>query len=173
MLGKDYAGQHCALARALELVGERWTLLIVRDAFYGVRRFSDFAARLEIPRAVLSDRLSGLVTADLLTRTPDPHRPGRDLYELTDDGQALWPALHALASWGARFVDGPAPRQFLHDRCQSRLDEHGTCTHCGHAPAPTAIVTSLHGTPTRNDHVTAALQPPRHLLEPLTTANDP
>ncbi len=173
MLGKDYAGQHCALARALELVGERWTLLIVRDAFYGVRRFSDFAARLDIPRAVLSDRLAGLVTAGLLARTPDCRRPGRDLYELTDDGQALWPALHALASWGTRFFDGPAPRQFAHDGCGRPLDEHGTCPRCGQTPGPTAIVTSLHGPPARDDPVTAALRPRRHLLDPLTTGTGP
>src|SRR2546423_15667325 len=77
MLGKDYEGQDCSLARALEVVGERWTLLIVRDAFYGVRRFSDFAAHLDIPRAVLSDRLAGLVEDGLMQRRPDPERAGR------------------------------------------------------------------------------------------------
>ena len=56
-LPKDYAGQHCSLSRALEIVGERWTLLIIRDAFFGVRRFGDFAAHLGIPRAVLAERL--------------------------------------------------------------------------------------------------------------------
>src|SRR6266511_3542177 len=77
MLGKDYTDQDCALARALEVVGERWTLLILRDAFYGVRRFSDFAAHLDIPRAVLAERLRGLVDDGLLARRPDPERPGR------------------------------------------------------------------------------------------------
>ena len=87
MLGKDYEGQDCSLARALEVVGERWTLLIVRDAFYGVRRFSDFAAHLDIPRAVLSDRLAGL---DL----PAEDDPQRD--------QSRWPAMaEAIA---ARFM---------------------------------------------------------------------
>jgi len=61
MLGKDYQRQDCSLARALEAIGERWTLLIVRDAFYGVRRFNEFQAHLDVPKAVLSDRLSGLV----------------------------------------------------------------------------------------------------------------
>ena len=61
MLGKDYAGQECALASTLEVLGERWTLLIVRDAFFGVRRYSEWVARLDIPRAVLSERLRGLV----------------------------------------------------------------------------------------------------------------
>ena len=72
MLGKDYEGQDCSIARSLEVVGERWTLLIVRDAFYGVRRFNDFQAHLDIPKAVLSDRLSGLVEEGMLERRPTP-----------------------------------------------------------------------------------------------------
>src|ERR671923_2509318 len=102
MLGKDYAGQECALASALEVLGERWTLLIVRDAFFGVRRYSDFVARLDIPRAVLSDRLRGLVANGILVQRDDPARAGRRIYELTPSGEELWPALHALIGWGAR-----------------------------------------------------------------------
>ena len=94
MLGKDYQRQDCSLARALEAIGERWTLLIVRDAFYGVRRFSDFQAHLDVPKAVLSDRLSGLVDDGILERRPDPDRTGRHLYELTAAGRDLWPVLH-------------------------------------------------------------------------------
>jgi DNA-binding HxlR family transcriptional regulator len=102
MLGKDYEGQDCALARALEVVGERWTLLIVRDAFYGVRRFNDFQAHLDIPKAVLSDRLAGLVYEEILERRPDPEHAGRHLYELTAAGRDLWPVLAALLGWGGR-----------------------------------------------------------------------
>ena len=102
MLGKDYENQDCALARALEVVGERWTLLIVRDAFYGVRRFNDFQAHLDIPKAVLSDRLAGLVDEDILERRPDPSHAGRHLYELTPAGRDLWPAINALLAWGDR-----------------------------------------------------------------------
>src|SRR5574341_808466 len=76
MLGKDYERQDCSLARALEVIGERWTLLIVRDAFYGVRRFSDFQAHLDVPKAVLSDRLAGLVEEGILQRQPHPQRAG-------------------------------------------------------------------------------------------------
>ena len=83
MLGKDYIDQDCALARALEVVGERWTLLIIRDAFFGVRRFSEFQAHLDIPKAVLAERLNSLVTEGLLERLPDPAHGGRHLYELT------------------------------------------------------------------------------------------
>src|SRR3954447_25250449 len=102
MLGKDYGGQDCGLARALEIVGERWSLLIVRDAFYGVRRFTDFQQHLDIPKAVLSDRLNGLVAAGVLERHPDPRRPGRFVYALTGAGLELWPALHALLVWGGQ-----------------------------------------------------------------------
>ena len=72
MLGSDYEAQDCSLARALGVVGERWTLLIVRDAFYGVRRLNDFQAHLDIPRAVLTDRLSGLVDDGVLQRRTRP-----------------------------------------------------------------------------------------------------
>src|SRR3954449_3116614 len=101
MLGKDYDGQHCALASALEVVGERWTLLIVRDALFGVRRYSDFVARLDIPRAVLSARLKDLVDHGVLVRRADPGRAGRHVYDLTPAGQELWPAVHALLTWGS------------------------------------------------------------------------
>src|SRR5690349_4757082 len=96
VLGKDYEGQDCALARALEVVGERWTLLIIRDAFYGVQRFSDFQAHLDIPRAILAQRLNGLVDTGILERSPDVAHAGRQLYRLTAAGRELWPALHAL-----------------------------------------------------------------------------
>src|SRR5690349_24929986 len=87
-LGTDYAGQDCSLARALEVVGERWTLLVLRDCFFGVRRFSDLRAHLDISRAVLSARLADLVEAGLLARREPA--PGRVEYELTEQGLALW-----------------------------------------------------------------------------------
>src|SRR5260370_31676118 len=100
-LPNDYAGQACSLARALEVVGERWTLLIVRDAFYGVRRFGDFATQLGIPRAVLTNRLKSLVQEGVLTR--EEGGAGGIEYRLTDKGVALWPAVHALMNWGESF----------------------------------------------------------------------
>jgi len=90
VLPKTYAGQgDCSIARALEIVGERWTLLILRDAFFGVRRFNDFHAHLDAPRTVLSTRLQGLVDTGMLERRPDPQHAGRMLYELTPAGRAL------------------------------------------------------------------------------------
>ena len=93
-LPKEYAGERCSLARALEVGGERWTLLIVRDAFFGVRRFGDFAAHLEIPRAVLTSRLAALVEAGVLAPEPGPH--GHDEYALTGKGRDLWPVVRSL-----------------------------------------------------------------------------
>lgn len=170
MLGKDYGNQDCSLARALEVVGERWTLLIVRDAFYGVRRFSDFADHLDIPRAVLADRLRHLVETGLMERQPDPGRAGREVYELTGSGRELWPSLHALMGWGARFNTGrQPPRRFRHATCSAALDGRGACSRCGVTPAAEDVVTVVPtgSGPTRSDPVSAALRAPHQLLEPL------
>src|SRR3954471_14515455 len=126
MLGKDYQGQDCALARALEVIGERWTLLIVRDAFYGVRRFSDFQAHLDIPRAVLSDRLSGLVDDGILEGRPDPARAGAHVYVLAAAGRDLWPVLCARLVWGDRHRYRNS-RTYKHATCGTALDHGGRC----------------------------------------------
>ena len=169
MLGSDYRDQDCALARALETVGERWTLLIVRDAFFGVQRFSDFQAHLDIPRAVLSDRLAGLVEDGVLERHPDPDHAGRHLYRLTAAGRELWPALHALLVWGGRHR-APNSRVFEHAACGTRLDDRGVCPACEIAPEPGDVVTvPRRGRRRRDDPVALALRGPHRLLEPLET----
>jgi DNA-binding HxlR family transcriptional regulator len=168
MLGKDYDRQDCSLARSLEVVGERWTLLIVRDAFHGVRRFSDFQAHLDIPKAVLSDRLAGLVEDGILERRPDPSHAGRHLYELTAAGRDLWPALHALLVWGGRHRS-PNSRVFKHAACGTLLNDAGYCTRCDLTPGPEDIVTEPRGrrAPLRDDPVAIALRAPHRLLEPI------
>jgi DNA-binding HxlR family transcriptional regulator len=173
MLGKDYAEQDCSLARALEVVGERWTLLILRDAFYGVRRFNEFQAHLDIPKAVLSNRLSALVAEGVLDRVGDPEHGGRYLYELTPSGQELWPALHALMSWGGRHCQ-PNSRVFVHAPCDALLDDEGRCSGCGRRPGPDEIVTKLpEGRRSRRtDPVAIALRTPHQLLEPLKTGGN-
>lgn len=170
MLGKDYPAQHCALARALEVVGERWTLLIVRDAFFGVRRFSDFQAHLDIPKAVLSERLTRLVAEGILTRRFDPERSGRHVYELTEAGRDLWPALHALLAWGDRHR-ATNSRLFRHAACGTELDARGHCPRCEVEPAPAEIVTEARPSALsrRDDPVARVLRAPRRLLEPLET----
>lgn len=169
MLGKDYEQQDCAMARALETVGERWTLLIVRDAFYGVQRFKDFEAHLDIPKAVLSNRLSGLVDDGVLERRPDPEHGGRHLYRLTAAGRDLWPVVHSLIVWGNRHRQYNS-RAFEHAACGTRLTDAGHCEHCSVTPGPAEIVSiPLRSKPRRSDPVSAVLGSPRRLLEPLET----
>jgi DNA-binding HxlR family transcriptional regulator len=170
VLGKDYVDQDCALARALEVIGERWTPLILRDAFYGVRRFSDFQTHLDIPKAVLAQRLNGLVEDGLLERTPDPRHAGRHQYVLTPIGRDLWPALHALMSWGDRHRAANS-RIFKHAACGTPLADDGSCPHCHLTPAPEDITTEPQpGRRTgREDPVAVALRAPHRLLEPLDT----
>ena len=170
-LGIDYAWQDCSLARALEVVGERWTLLILRDAFLGVRRFSDFAAHLDISRAVLTQRLSTLVGAGLLTRTSSG---GHAVYEVTDDAVALWPALFALAQWGEQHSSPGRPRRlFAHAGCGGAVRGAGVCARCGATPLPQDLVTrpgpGTASPPVRDDAVARALRTPHRLLEPLPT----
>ena len=169
MLGKDYAGQECALASTLEVLGERWTLLIVRDAFFGVRRYSDWVARLDIPRAVLSERLRGLVANGVLARRDDPGHAGRTVYELTPAGEELWPALHALITWGDRHRR-PSTNAYRHAVCGTDLGPGATCPACGVVPpaADVLVVPRAAGSGRgRTDPVSAAMGRPRRLLEPL------
>nr|WP_272473405.1 helix-turn-helix domain-containing protein [Baekduia alba] len=170
MLGNDYAGQDCALARSLEILGERWTLLIVRDAFYGVQRFTDFQVHLDIPKGVLADRLKGLTEDGVLERRPDPAHPRRPVYVLTATGRELWPPLHALLAWGGRHHGGNS-RVFLHVTCPTPLDDRGTCPDCGATPGPEDILSApvAGRRRRRDDPVTTALRPPRRLLDPIAT----
>lgn len=170
-MGKDYEGQDCALARALEVIGERWTLLIVRDAFYGVHRFNDFHAHLDIPKAVLAERLNGLVEDGILDRLPDPGHAGRHLYQLTRAGRDLWPALHALLMWGNRHRQ-VNPQLFKHAACDTALDDSGACPRCGLTPAPEDILTEPLRQTRRDDSVAIALRRPHRLLDPIHAGDE-
>ena len=110
MLGKTYDSQVCSAARALEFVGERWTLLIVRDAlFAGATRFSDFHKGLGIATNILTSRLDGLVQAGIMERRGYSENPELHEYLLTDKGRELVPVIVALTEWGDRWAapDGP------------------------------------------------------------------
>jgi DNA-binding HxlR family transcriptional regulator len=167
-LGRDYDGQNCSLARALEVVGERWTILVLRDLFFGVRRFSDLRAHLDIPRAVLTERLARLVGEGVLTRTE--YQRGRYEYTLTPHGRELWPALFALSQWGERH-DSPDGRRriFSHAACGEDLARGGMCPACGTLPPPEEI--DIRPGPgnrhDREDPVSVALRSPHRLLTPL------
>jgi DNA-binding HxlR family transcriptional regulator len=110
MLRRDYAGQNCSIARALEVVGERWTLLIIRDAFLGLRRFDQFQESLGIARNVLTDRLNRLVEEGILDRIRYSERPERYEYQLTDKGRELNIALTGLTQWGDKHLSEKPPR---------------------------------------------------------------
>jgi DNA-binding HxlR family transcriptional regulator len=110
VLKRTYEGQNCSIARALELVGERWTLLILRDAFLGLRRFDQFQASLGIAPSVLTDRLTRLVGEGILERTAYSERPPRSEYRLTAKGRELAVPLLALMQWGDRHLSPKPPR---------------------------------------------------------------
>ena len=110
MLKRDYEGQNCSVARALEVVGERWTLLIVRDAFLGLSRFEQFQENLGIARNVLADRLSRLVEEGILERVRYSERPERYEYRLTQKGRDLNLAITSLRQWGDRYLSEKPPR---------------------------------------------------------------
>jgi DNA-binding HxlR family transcriptional regulator len=110
MLGRDYEGQNCSVARTLELVGERWTLLIVRDAFLGRRRFDEFQESLGIARNILTDRLAKLVDHGIFERIRYQERPERYEYRLTDKGRDLRVPLLALMQWGDQHLSPTPPR---------------------------------------------------------------
>jgi DNA-binding HxlR family transcriptional regulator len=175
-LPKDYTGEGCSLARALEVVGERWTLLIVRDAFFGVRRFSDFAAHLDIPRAVLTQRLTALAEAGVLALVPGPH--GRDEYTLTAKGLDLWPVVRGLLSWGDEYYSADGPRRlFRHAPDDGPVPPDGACSACGR-PVPVAELVVAPGPgwtpqPGKTDLVSAAMTAPHRLLTPVRAGRQP
>src|ERR1700722_4302561 len=110
MLKRDYEDQNCSIARALEIVGERWTLLIVRDAFLGLTRFDEFQQSLGIARNVLTDRLNRLVDEGILERTRYNERPPRYEYRLTSKGEELRLAPPGLRQGGDKYLSAQPPR---------------------------------------------------------------
>ena len=125
-------GQYCTVAKALDVIGDRWTLLIIRDAFLGLRRFDDFQRDLDIARNVLTDRLGRLVGEGILEKRRYQERPARFEYRLTDKGRELWPVTMALMHWGDRYYasEGP-PRVVRHRGCGGGVTQHLRCDRCG------------------------------------------
>ena len=110
MLPRTYDDQDCSIARALEVLGDRWTMLVIREAFMGVRRFDDFQRNLGVARNVLTDRLGRLVEEGILGRMPYQERPERFEYRLTGKGVDLWPVMMSLMPWGDRLPGPTGPR---------------------------------------------------------------
>jgi DNA-binding HxlR family transcriptional regulator len=133
MRASELVEQDCSIARPASLLGDPWTLVILRQAFSRVRRFDDFQSQLGISRSLLSDRLGQLVDAGILRREPykDQIRT-RHEYRLTRKGLDLYPALMALREWGDRYMadEGP-PIRLRHRDCRGEPRIHLTCDRCG------------------------------------------
>jgi DNA-binding HxlR family transcriptional regulator len=129
----DLTDYPCSIIRPLTVLGDRWTFMVVKEAFAGTRRFEDFRRELGIPRSRLSDRLARLVEEGILYRSPyqDTGRT-REEYRLTEKGLALYPILLAFRDWGDRYMapDGP-PMFYRHTDCRGEAHVHIICDECG------------------------------------------
>jgi DNA-binding HxlR family transcriptional regulator len=123
---------HCSVAQCLEAVGEWWSLLIIRDAFFGVTRFDQFQERLGISRNILNQRLARLVDHEILDKVRYSEHPPRYDYRLTAKGRDLWPVLTAMRQWGDKYAApaGP-PLELLHKACGKLSQAVMTCSACG------------------------------------------
>ena len=129
---KSFAGMHCSVAQCLEVAGEWWSMLIIRDAFLGVTRFDQFQERLGIARNILNQRLTHLVDEGVLDKVAYSDRPPRYDYRLTAKGRDLWPVLTAMRQWGDKHAapDGP-PLRVVHTACGNEVQAVMTCSACG------------------------------------------
>jgi DNA-binding HxlR family transcriptional regulator len=153
VLGNDYDGQVCSIAGALGVVGERWSLLIVRNVFLGLRRFDEIQSNLGIARNVLQTRLTGLVEQGVLEKHLYQEHPPRYEYRLTEKGLDLWPTVVALMQWGDSYTPpngGPAV-VLEHRDCGGAVDEHRLCEACG-ARLSVRDVRALPGPGAAHDH---------------------
>jgi DNA-binding HxlR family transcriptional regulator len=123
----------CSIGRAMEILGERWTFLILRESFYGVRRFSDMQRNLGIARNILSARLQNLVRAGILERRRYQAEPERFEYKLTDAGLALYPAIITIMRWGDEHLVDDGPPVVLRHTCGAEAEPVLVCAHC-HEP---------------------------------------
>ncbi len=132
MLKREY-DQVCSIARTLEVLGERWTLLVIRDVFSGRRRFDQIQENLGVARNVLSTRLARLADEGILYKRAYQEHPPRYEYFLTEKGLDLWPTLISMLHWGDRHLADPEgpPMLIRHKDCGGLVDERGTCGECG------------------------------------------
>jgi DNA-binding HxlR family transcriptional regulator len=164
-LGTDYAGQDCAVARSLEIVGERWTLLIIRDLFYGIRRYGELRKHIGLPPATLTDRLARLVEHGVAERIPGSG--AHDEFVLTAKGRALWPVISSLAAWGNENYVAPDLRmEYRHRVDAGAIGAKGACEICGAIPDAEDVVIRKPDSG-RTDPYAVALREPHRLLEPL------
>ncbi len=123
----------CSLVRTIDVIGDRWSLLILREAFFGVKRYDVFQSNLGIATNILSDRLKGLVKSSILLRIKDPDDARRFIYRFTEKGIDLYSIVLAMIKWGDRWTageEGP-PLLLYHQTCGQRLEATMCCSHCG------------------------------------------
>jgi DNA-binding HxlR family transcriptional regulator len=137
---KSFSDMHCSVAQCLEVVGEWWSMLVLRDAFLGVTRFDQFQERLGISRNILNQRLARLVATGVLVKVPYSDHPPRYEYRLTDKGRDLWPVLTTMRQWGDKYAapDGP-PIEVIHKECGHACDAALTCSSCGVPIGPSDV----------------------------------
>jgi len=135
---------NCSVARALSLIGDRWTMLIVRNAFLGTRRFADFQSQLGMTKHLLADRLVRLVEAGVFKKVP--YQQGRYEYRFTAKGKALYPILMALNTWGDAWLDEGkgAPLIYIHKNCGKQMTPTLCCSEC-HGPVLPNEVSTVAG----------------------------
>jgi DNA-binding HxlR family transcriptional regulator len=164
-LGSDYAMLNSGTARTLEVIGERWTLLIIRDLFYGVRRFNDFRKHVGVPSAILSDRLRHLITEGVVER--EPGASGKSEYVLTPKGERLFPIIVGLGQWGnEHYVDEPGRTILSHLLCGRDLALAGLCSYCRVVPEANDVLVRKPES-AAPDMFNDALRRPHRLLRPL------
>lgn len=140
---------NCSIAQAMEVMGEVWTPLILRDLFWGVERFDELVDDLGIARNILADRLRTLGEAGVVEKVAYQERPVRHRYRLTEKGRDLWPILASLLAWGDKWAagdDGP-PVLLVHDVCGEEFHAVASCSACGDALDPRTIRFDFRGTP--------------------------
>ena len=128
-----FADWPCSIARSVDLLGDWWTPLVLRETYLGVRRFEDFQRNLGIGRNILTQRLNRLVEEGMLARRPYQERPVRHEYVLTDKGRDFYPVMAAMQAWGDRWLAGAeGPPVMLHHRgCDHDMEAEVVCSHCG------------------------------------------
>jgi DNA-binding HxlR family transcriptional regulator len=133
MRRSSFEDMSCSVARSLEVIGEWWTLLILRDAFLGITRFEELQTRLGIARNILAKRLETLVEHGVLERRCYDEARNRHDYVLTEKGKALWPVLVTIRQWGDEWIVGPGnePIALVHTTCGERTTAFLACDHCG------------------------------------------
>jgi DNA-binding HxlR family transcriptional regulator len=130
MHGEDWTRDNCAVGNTLAIIGERWTMLILREAFLGVRRFEQLQRNTGMARNILSDRLNTLVLHGILRRELYQERPERHEYRLTEQGLDLYPVLLTIMDWGSKHVGGRA-MVLTHKTCGATVMPHIACPECG------------------------------------------